>query len=101
MRDANARGEKLGLVDDELAFYDALSENESAVDVMGDETLSFLARELVATVRKNVTIDWTIRETTRGAVASVGTADATKVWLSTGYAREGHADGVGAGGGVV
>ena len=58
-------GEKLGLEDDELAFYDALSENESAVDVMGDETLSFLARELVQTVRKNVTIDWTIRETTR------------------------------------
>ena len=48
-----------------MAFYDALSENESAVDVMGDETLSFLARELVQTVRKNVTIDWTIRETTR------------------------------------
>ena len=65
MREANARGEKLGLREDELAFYDALSENESAVDVMGDETLSFLARELVQTVRKNVTIDWTIRETTR------------------------------------
>ena len=65
MREANARGEKLGLEDDELAFYDALSENESAVDVMGDETLSFLARELVQTVRNNVTIDWTIRETTR------------------------------------
>ena len=65
MREANARGEKLGLEFDELAFYDALSENESAVDVMGDETLSFLARELVQTVRKNVTIDWTIRETTR------------------------------------
>ena len=65
MREANARGEKLGLEDDELAFYDALSENDSAVDVMGDETLSFLARELVRTVRNNVTIDWTIRETTR------------------------------------
>ena len=65
MREANARGEELGLEFDELAFYDALSENESAVDVMGDETLSFLARELVQTVRNNVTIDWTIRETTR------------------------------------
>ena len=53
MREANARGEKLGLGDDELAFYDALSENESAVDVMGDETLSFLARELVRTVQNN------------------------------------------------
>ena len=65
MREANERGEKLGLTEDELAFYDALSDNESAVEVMGDETLSFLARELVRTVRNNVTIDWTIRETTR------------------------------------
>ncbi len=65
MREANARGERLGLEEDELAFYDALSDNESAVDVMGNETLSFLARELVRTVRNNVTIDWTIRETTR------------------------------------
>ncbi len=65
MREANARGEKLGLTDDELAFYDALSDNESAVEVMGDELLGEIARELVKTVRSNVTIDWTIRETTR------------------------------------
>ena len=65
MREANARGEKLGLTEDELAFYDALSDNESAVEVMGDELLGEIARELVNTVRKNVTIDWTIRETTR------------------------------------
>ena len=48
-----------------MAFYDALSENESAVEVMGDELLGDIARELVDAVRKNVTIDWTIRETTR------------------------------------
>ncbi len=65
MREANERGEKLGLTDDELAFYDALSDNESAVEVMGDELLGDIARELVETVRRNVTIDWTIRETTR------------------------------------
>ena len=65
MREADKRGEKLGLMDDELAFYDALSESESAVKVMGDEILSGMARELVATVRRNVTIDWTIRETSR------------------------------------
>ena len=65
MREADERGEKLGLMDDELAFYDALSESESAVKVMGDEILSGMARELVATVRRNVTIDWTIRETSR------------------------------------
>ena len=65
MREANERGEKLGLSEDELAFYDALSDNKSAVEVMGDELLGDIARELVETVRRNVTIDWTIRETTR------------------------------------
>ena len=65
MREANARGEELGLREDELAFYDALGTNDSAVKVMGDEVLSEIARELVKTVRNNVTIDWTIRETTR------------------------------------
>jgi type I restriction enzyme R subunit len=65
MRDASARGEKLGLTDDELAFYDALETNDSAVKVLGDETLRLIAQELVATVRKNVTIDWTMRENVR------------------------------------
>jgi type I restriction enzyme R subunit len=65
MRAAGARGEKLGLTDDELAFYDALEANDSAVKVLGDETLKKIARELVATVRKNVSIDWTIRENVR------------------------------------
>jgi type I restriction enzyme R subunit len=65
MREAEARGEKLGLSDDELAFYDALETNDSAVKVLGDDTLKAIARELVATVRKNVTIDWTIRENVR------------------------------------
>ncbi|HVT14969.1 MAG TPA: type I restriction endonuclease subunit R [Thermoanaerobaculia bacterium] len=65
MRQANARGEALGLSDDELAFYDALETNDSAVKVLGDETLRTIARELVATVKKNVTIDWTVRENVR------------------------------------
>lgn len=65
MRAASARGEKLGLSDDELAFYDALETNDSAVKVLGDETLKNIARELVATVRKNVSIDWTIRDNVR------------------------------------
>ena|SRR6202165_4381880 len=65
MREANARGEKLGLSDDELAFYDALETNDSAVKVLGDETLRTIARELVATVRNNVTLDWTLRENVR------------------------------------
>ncbi len=62
LRAAGDRGEALGLSDDELAFYDALETNDSAVKVLGDETLKTIARELVATVRKNVTIDWTLRE---------------------------------------
>ena len=65
MREANVRGEKLGLSEDELAFYDALETNDSAVQVLGDETLRTIARELVETVRGNVTIDWTLRENVR------------------------------------
>ena len=65
MREANARGERLGLSDDELAFYDALGVNDSAVQVLRDETLRAIARELVETVRGNVTIDWTLRENVR------------------------------------
>jgi type I restriction enzyme R subunit len=65
MREAHARGEVLGLSEDELAFYDALETNDSAVKVLGDETLRAIARELVETVRNNVTIDWTLRENVR------------------------------------
>ena len=65
MREAIARGEALGLSEDELAFYDALETNDSAVRVLGDETLRGIARELVDTVRSNVTIDWTLRENVR------------------------------------
>ena len=62
IRQAQDRGEELGLSDDELAFYDALEVNDSAVQVLGDETLRTIAVELVETVRRNVTIDWTLRE---------------------------------------
>ncbi len=65
MRTASARGEALGLSDDELAFYDALGLNDSAVQVLGDGTLRGIARELVETVRSNLTIDWTQRENIR------------------------------------
>ena len=65
LREANLRGEKLGLSEDELAFYDALETNDSAVQVLGDETLRSIAQELVETVRGNVTIDWTLRENVR------------------------------------
>ena len=71
MREANARGEQLGLSDDELAFYDALETNDSAVQVLGDETLRAIARELVDTVRNNVTIDWTLRENVRAKLRAM------------------------------
>jgi len=65
MREAQQRGEKLNLTEDEIAFYDALEVNDSAVKVLGDDTLKNIARELVETVRGNTTIDWTVRETVR------------------------------------
>jgi type I restriction enzyme R subunit len=68
LREADRRGEQLGLSEDELAFYDALETNDSAVAVLGDEILRQIAIELVETVRKNVTIDWTVRETVRARI---------------------------------
>ena len=65
MREAHRRGEDLGLSEDELAFYDALEVNDSAVKVLGDETLRTIARDLVRLMRENVTVDWTVRETAR------------------------------------
>jgi type I restriction enzyme R subunit len=65
IREAEQRGEKLKLTEDEVAFYDALETNDSAVMELGDDTLKAIAKELIATVRKNVTIDWAIREQAR------------------------------------
>ena len=65
VREDSARGEQLGLSEDEVAFYDALEVNDSAVKVLGDATLKTIARELVDTVRRNTAIDWTVRENIR------------------------------------
>lgn len=65
---AGKRGEKLGLNDDEVAFYDALAVNDSAVKVMGDASLKVIATELVSKVRTSVTIDWTVRESARAKI---------------------------------
>lgn len=65
IRAADRRGEDLGLTEEEIAFYDALEVNDSAVQVLGDETLRIIAQELVRAVRNNVTIDWTLRENVR------------------------------------
>ena len=71
MREDLARGQELGLSEDELAFYDALETNDSAVKVLGDETLRTIAQELVETVRRNATIDWTVRESVRAGMRNV------------------------------
>jgi type I restriction enzyme R subunit len=65
---ADKRGVELGLSDEEMAFYDALATNDSAVQAMGDAKLRVIATELVTQVRKSVTIDWTLRE---GAQAKI------------------------------
>jgi len=68
MREAQQRGENLGMKDDEIAFYDALEVNDSAVKVLGDETLKTIAHELVEAVRRSVSIDWTVRENARAQI---------------------------------
>ena len=68
MREDFARGDALGLNEDELAFYDALETNDSAVKVLGDDTLKAIAQDLVETVRRNTTIDWTLRESVRAGM---------------------------------
>ena len=65
MREAQRRGEKLGLSEDEAAFYDALASNDSAVQVLGDEMLKKIAQELVERVRNSVSVDWSKRENAR------------------------------------
>jgi type I restriction enzyme R subunit len=68
MKEADKRGEDLGLTEEELAFYDALETNDSAVKILGDRVLKTIARELVESVRKNVTIDWMVRENVRASL---------------------------------
>ena len=91
MREASARGEQLGLTEDELAFYDALETNDSAVQVLGDETLRAIARELVDTVRNNVTIDWTLRENVRAKPSPSREADPPQARLPARQAGAGDA----------
>lgn len=65
MKASGSRGEKLKLSEDELAFYDALETNDSAVAVLGDAVLTQIARELTQAIRSSVTIDWTVKEDVR------------------------------------
>ncbi len=65
VKESDKEGEKLGLTQDEVAFYNALEANDSAVKVLGDDTLKVIAREIADKIRANATIDWTIRESAR------------------------------------
>jgi type I restriction enzyme R subunit len=68
MREAQRRGEDLRLTEDEAAFYDALADNPSAKEVMGDQALAEIARDLTKTIRASVTIDWTVRANVQAAI---------------------------------
>ena len=68
LRESDRRGERLGLNDDEIAFYDALADNGSAKALMGDEQLRAIARILVRRVKNSVSIDWTLREQVRAQI---------------------------------
>ena len=65
VREARKRGEEEGLSDDEIAFYDALADNESAVEVMGNDCLRVIAHELLTSLKENITVDWVNRRNAR------------------------------------
>ena len=65
LKESGERGQKLGLSNEEVAFYDALAQHESAREVLGDNNLYIIAREVASSVRNNVSIDWTIKESVR------------------------------------
>jgi len=71
INEAHKRGENTGLTEDELAFYDALAENESAKEIMGDDILKQIARDLTEAIRKNLSIDWSIRASVQAKMKMV------------------------------
>jgi len=78
IKEADKEGERLGLTNDEVAFYNALEVNDSAVQVLGDEQLKEIAREIADKVRANATIDWTIRESARARLMVIVKRTLTK-----------------------
>ena len=76
--EADKRGEELGLTEAELAFYEALEVNDSSVKILGDEVLRKIAHELVEQIRKNVTIDWTVKESVKANIRVMGKRILTK-----------------------
>ncbi|WPL12857.1 hypothetical protein Thiosp_02636 [Thiorhodovibrio litoralis] len=100
VRAAQARGEAEGLSQEKLAFYDALAENESAVEVMGSDELKVIAHELLVKLQGNITVDWAHRENA-GQDPGTGEARLAQVRVTAGLAGNGRANGVSAGGGLV
>jgi type I restriction enzyme R subunit len=90
MSAANQRGVDLGLNDDEVAFYDALAANNSALEVMGKDNLKVIATELVTRVRKSVRIDWTLRESARAKIKVSVKRILLQTRLPTGSPRRSH-----------
>jgi len=78
IKEADKEGERLGLTKDEVAFYNALEINDSAVQILGDEQLKEIAREITEKVRANATIDWTIRESARAKLMVIVKRTLTK-----------------------
>ncbi|MDK8486217.1 DUF3387 domain-containing protein [Corynebacterium pseudodiphtheriticum] len=70
MRESQKRADELGLTEVEIALYDTIIQNDSAIMEMGDETLKTIARELVSTIQRSATIDWTLKETVRARMRS-------------------------------
>jgi type I restriction enzyme, R subunit len=68
IRVSRERGDETGLTDEEIAFYDALAENNSACDMMGEPALRVIAHELMETIKKNVTVDWMHRDSARANI---------------------------------
>ena len=78
IKEADKEGERLGLTKDEVAFYNALEVNDSAVQVLGDDQLRDIAREITEKVKANATIDWTIRESARAKLMVIVKRTLTK-----------------------
>lgn len=84
LKSAADRGENLPLTEDDVCFYDALHQNNSAEELMGDDQLKSIAKELVNTVRRSVTIDWSLRENARVRIC----AFVKRILRRFGYAPE-------------
>lgn len=78
IRESDREGERLNLTKDEVAFYNALEVNDSAIKVLGDKTLREIAKEITDKVRRNATIDWTIRESARAKLMVIVRRTLTK-----------------------